>query len=183
MNRNGKWMKHEAIRLTQDRRCEIIAKLSKPNAPSKRALFDGANNEEYCVVMLEAFMKFWKRCELKKDHLLMTKSNLSRHLLNLIVLQTSKVLKLYTTLSSTSTTNCFAPMFKRKLNKYMTNCNDCLRRFNETLTNWHWIKCKKFIHSRQTTLHDMFKQYSTDHDFCQKNCALNRDAYLSVRIL
>ena len=39
------------------------------------------------------------------------KIQLSRHLMNLKVLPTSKTLKLYTTLSSTSTTNCFAPMF------------------------------------------------------------------------
>jgi hypothetical protein len=35
MNRNGKQMKLEATRLTEAQRCEIIAKLSKPNAPSK----------------------------------------------------------------------------------------------------------------------------------------------------
>ena len=38
MNYNGKWMKLEATRLTKAQRCEIIAKLSKPNAPSKRVL-------------------------------------------------------------------------------------------------------------------------------------------------
>ena len=66
--------------------------------------------------------------------------SLSRHLLNLKVLVPSKALKLYTTLSLTSTTNCFAPMFKRKLsNICMMNCNDRLRCFNETLTNWHWM--------------------------------------------
>ena len=29
------------------------------------------------------------------------------------------------------------------------------------------------------TLHDMFKQSNMNPDFCQKNCALNQDAYLS----
>ena len=62
--------------------------------------------------------------ELKKDHLSMTKSSLSRHLLNLKVLPTSKALKLYTTLSSTSTTSCFAMMFKRKLGICMMNYDD-----------------------------------------------------------
>ena len=38
-------------------------------------------------------------------------------------------------LSLTSTTNCLAPMFKRKLDICMMNCDDCLRHFNETLTN------------------------------------------------
>ena len=39
--------------------------------------------------------KLWKLCELRKNHLLMTKSNLLRHLLNTKVLPTSKALKLY----------------------------------------------------------------------------------------
>jgi hypothetical protein len=38
---------------------------------------------------------------------------------------------LYITLSSTSTTSCLAPMFKRKLDKCMMNYDDRLRRFNE----------------------------------------------------
>ena len=41
MDRNGKRMKPEATRLTEDYRCEIIAKLSKLNAPSKQALGRG----------------------------------------------------------------------------------------------------------------------------------------------
>ena len=40
-----------------------------------------------------------------------------------------------TLLSFTSTINCFAPMFKRKLNKCMMNCDYRLRCFNEVLTN------------------------------------------------
>ena len=43
-------------------------------------------------------------------------------------------LKLQTTLSSTSATNCFALMFKRKMDICMTNCDDHLRHFSETLT-------------------------------------------------
>ena len=38
MDRNGKQMKPEATRLTKAQWCVIIAKLSKPNAPSKRVL-------------------------------------------------------------------------------------------------------------------------------------------------
>ena len=41
---------------------------------------------------------------------------------------------LYNTIP-TSTTNCFALMLKRKLDKFMMNCDDCLRCFNETLIN------------------------------------------------
>jgi hypothetical protein len=37
MNDNGKRMKLEAARLTEAQQCEIIAKLSKPNEPSKHA--------------------------------------------------------------------------------------------------------------------------------------------------
>ena len=46
-------MKLEVTRLTEAQQCEIIAKFSKPNVPSKQAMFDDTNNEEYCVVMLE----------------------------------------------------------------------------------------------------------------------------------
>ena len=38
MNYNGKRMKLEATCLTEAQQCEIIAKLRKLNAPSKRAL-------------------------------------------------------------------------------------------------------------------------------------------------
>ena len=76
--------------------------------------------------------------------------NLVRQLLNLKVLPTSKALKLYTTLSSTSMTNCFAMMFKQKLDKCMMICDDCLRRFNENVITLAFnIKHKKFMHSRQ----------------------------------
>ena len=68
----------------------------------------------------------------------------SKHLLNLNVLPTSKALKLYTTLSLISTTNCVAPMYKRKLDNYMMNCGDRFKRFNETLTNWHWMSSVKY---------------------------------------
>ena len=81
-------------------------------------------------------------------------SSVSRHLLNMKVPPTSRALKLYTTLSS----NCFALVFKRKPDWCVMDCDDCLRRFSKTLTNWHWMSSvKKFLHSRQTTLHDMLK--------------------------
>ena len=38
MSCNGKWIKHEATHLTEAQRYEIIAKLSKLNAPSKWVL-------------------------------------------------------------------------------------------------------------------------------------------------
>ena len=38
-------------------------------------------------------------------------------------------------LSLTSTTDCFAPLFKRKLDICMTKSGNRLRHFNETLTN------------------------------------------------
>ena len=64
-----------------------------------------------------------------------SKSNLSWHLLNLKVLPTSKALKLYMAVSSTSTTNCFAPMFKQKAGQMY----DELWCSSETLANGHWM--------------------------------------------
>ena len=81
--------------------------------------------------------KLWKWCELKKNHLLMTKSSLSRHSLNPKVLLNSKALKLC----------CFwhqqlvalLQCSNGKLNKCIMNYDDRLRRFNETLTNRQWM--------------------------------------------
>ena len=68
------------------------------NLPLKYALWIGAIGV-YLVdrCALYSNLKLWKQCELKKNHLSMTKSNLSRHLLNMKVWPTSKALKLYTT--------------------------------------------------------------------------------------
>ena len=70
----GKMDEPEVIRLTEAQRREIVAKLSKPNAPSKRAL-----GREYEV----SEGAIHKIPEMKKNHLSMTKSSLSRHLLEL----------------------------------------------------------------------------------------------------
>ena len=44
-------------------------------------------------------------------------------------------------------------------NRCMMNYDDRLRGFNKTLTNRHGMsRVKKFMHSWQMTLHDMFKQ-------------------------
>ena len=123
-------------------RCDIIAKLSKLDAPSKRATFDDANNKEYCVVIVEDV-----------DENLENDANWRRTTWDIYWIWKCywllKALKLYTTLSTISTTNCFAPMFKRKLDKCLMNCNDRLRRFSETLTNWHWMSSVK-IHAFAT---------------------------------
>ena len=120
MNHNGKWMKPKAIRLSETQRCEIIAKLSKPNALSNWAM-----RQEYEV----------SEGAIRKSSLLMMKSSLLRHLLNSKVLLTSMVLKLYTALSSTSTTNYFAMMLKQKLDRCEMKCNDRLRHFCKMLIN------------------------------------------------
>ena len=45
------------------------------------------------------------------------------------------------------------------------------------------VKHKKFMHLRQMTLLDIFKQSNTNPNFCQEICALNRDAYLNGCVL
>ena len=98
-------MKPEATRLTEAQQCEIIAKLSKLSAPSKWVL-----RPEY-EINEGAIWKIWdNRVNILQG--VICCESLSRHLLNLKVLLTSKALKLYTTLSSTLTTNCYGPMFK-----------------------------------------------------------------------
>ena len=73
-------------------------------------------------------MKFLQTMRIDEEALVNDEVQPTEKLLNLKMLPTSKALKLYTTLSSTSTTNCFAPRFKRKLDKCMMNCDDHLRR-------------------------------------------------------
>ena len=121
---------------------------------------DDANSEEYCAIMLEIVDEVLETMRIEEEHLSMMKSSLSRHLLNRKLLPTSKALKLYTTLSLTSTANCFASMFKRKQDKCMMNCDDrsfemLQRNANKLTLN---VKHIKFIHLLQMTLHDMFKQ-------------------------
>ena len=97
MNCNGKRMKLETIHLTEAQRCEIIAKLSKPNTPSKREL-----GWEY-EVSEDAIWKVWDNQE--------------------------NILQRMTLMSNDAKTP------KWKLDICMMNCDNCLRSFNETLTN------------------------------------------------
>ena len=127
MNRNRKQMKPEATRLTEAQRCEIIAKLSKPNAPSKRAL--GPKYE----VSEGAIRKVRDNRENILQRIIFYES-LSRHLLNLKVLLTSKALKLYTPLSNNHD-QLLCSDVQTEVIKHMMNFNDRFRRFNKTLAN------------------------------------------------
>ena len=66
-------------------------------------------------------MKFRKRCESKKEPPIDDEIKPTETLVN--YRSATKALKLYTTLSSTLSTNCFTPMFKRKLNNLVQHCN------------------------------------------------------------
>ena len=96
---------------------------------------DDANNEEYCVVMLEDVDEVLEIKQTEEEPPIYDKIQPIKTFMYLKVLPTSKALKLYTTLSSTSMTNCFVMMFKRELDKCMMNCDHHLRCFIETLTN------------------------------------------------
>ena len=92
----------------------------------------------------------------------MTKSNLSRDLLNVKVLPASKALWLYTTVPLTSTPNCFAPMFNRKLDRFMMNYGRSFETFQRNLNkltsnvehknscirnNWLCVTCSNKVYS------------------------------------
>ena len=103
-------------------------------------------------------MKFWKRCELKKEPPIDDKVQPTETFVE--SKSVTMALKLYTTLSSTSTTNCFTLMFKRKLDKI----------YDEL-----WRSFQTFqLNVNKLTLNP---------DFCPKNCALNRDACLNGHVL
>ena len=73
MHCNGKRIKLEAIRLTDARWCEIVAKLGKPNT---RRVLDDANNEYYWT----KWSYGTNEVRIENNHLSMTKSSLSRNI-------------------------------------------------------------------------------------------------------
>ena len=120
-------MKLEATRLTRAQQCEIIAKLSKPNAPSKRVL-----GQEY-EVNEGAIQKVMETMRIEEEPPMDDKIQPTE-----IPVESESATDFKgfeALLSSTSTTNCFAPMFKHKLDKCTMNRDNHLRRFNVTLTN------------------------------------------------
>ena len=97
MDRNGKWMKPEATRSTEapiDVKSLQSWASQMPWASRHRLLMETTKN--MVLLCWRTLMNFWKWCELKKNHLLMTKSSLSGHFSNVKVLQASKALELNT---------------------------------------------------------------------------------------
>ena len=79
------------------------------------------------------FGKLWKRCEFEEEPPINDKIQPIETFAEYESATNFKGFEALLTL--TSTTNCFAPTFKRKLDKCMMNSEDRLRHFNETLTN------------------------------------------------
>ena len=93
------------------------------------------NNKEYCVVVLEGVDEVLETVRIEEEKPIDDEIQPIKTFFEFESAIDFKALKLYTTLSLTSSTKCFAPMFKRKLDICMMNCDNHLRRFNETLTN------------------------------------------------
>ena len=174
MNRNAKWIKPEATRLIEVQQCGIIAKLRKPNAPSKRVL--GPEHEVsagtirivwdiretvlqriICCESVSIICWIWKCYWLQR--LWSSTQHCPRHRQPITLLQCSN----------------------RSYKTYVWwNRDDRLRRFNETLTNWHWMSsvkksciCGKWPY---TTFSN--NKIWVTLTFVKKNCTLNRHAYL-----
>ena len=94
-----------------------------------------ANNKEECVVVLKDVDDVLETMRIGEESPIDVEIQHIEIFYELEGLPTVKILKLYTTLSSTSTINRFAPMFERKLNRCMMNCDEHLRCFSESLTN------------------------------------------------
>jgi hypothetical protein len=118
-------MKLETTLLTEAQRCEIIAKLSKL---SKWAL-----GREYEVSEGAIQKSYGNDVNLKHDHLSMTKIQPIKTFVESVSATDFKGFEALPSLAST--TNCFASMFKQKLDKHMMDWDDCLKRFSEMLTN------------------------------------------------
>ena len=104
----------------------FIAKLSKPNALSKWALGRGYEVNEGAIHRVMETMRIEEPLIDDKIQPIET----------FVEYESATDFKGFEALLSlTSTTNCFAPMFKQKLDRCMMNCDDRLRRFSETSTN------------------------------------------------
>ena len=107
MDYNGKHMPLEATCLTETQPREIIVKLSKPNVLSKRAL-----GREY-EVSGGAIRKVMETMRIKEEP--PTDDEIQPKIETFVGSESATDVKGFEALlSSTSTTNCFAPMFKRK---------------------------------------------------------------------
>ena len=120
-------MKLEATRLTKAQQCETIAKLSKPNAPSKHAPGREYEVNEGAIQKLMETMRIEEEPPIDDE---------IQPIETFVESESATDFKGFEAIMfSTSMTNCFAPMFKWKLDKCMMDCEDRLRRFSETLTN------------------------------------------------
>jgi hypothetical protein len=101
--------------------------LSKPNALSKRAL--GQENK----VSEGATHKVMETMRIKEEPPI---NDEIQPIETFVQYESATDFKSFEALMFlTSMTNCFAPMFKRKLDKSMMNCDNRLIRFNKTITN------------------------------------------------
>ena len=104
MNRNGKRMKLKATRLTEAQRCEFIAKLSKPNVLSKRVL--GWEDE----VRDGAIWKITETMQMEEEPPIDDKI---KPIETFVEFESATSFKGFKALPSlTSTTDCFASMFR-----------------------------------------------------------------------
>ena len=120
-------MKLEAIHLIEAQRCEIITKLSKLNVPSKWVLGREYEVDEGAIQKVVETMRIEEEPPIDDEIEPIKTFAESKSATNFKGFEALLFL--------TSTTNCFAPKFKRKLDKCLMNCDDPLRHFNKTLTN------------------------------------------------
>ena len=148
MTRNGKQMKLEATRLTEAQRCEIIVKLSKLNAVSKRAL---GREYEVCEGVIR---KVIKTMRVEEEPPIDDK------------IQPIKTLgesESATNFKGFNVLNMNDQLLHSRVQTKAGHMYDEMRRSFETFQQnvnrvTLNVKCKKTIHSRQMTLTDVFKQ-------------------------
>ena len=120
-------MKLEAIFLTEAQRCEIVAKLSKPNAPSKRALIREHEISEGAIWKVMKTMRIEEEPPIDDE---------IQPIETFAESQSATDFKGFEALLSlTSTTTYFAPMFTWKLERCMMDRDDRFRCYSKTLTN------------------------------------------------
>ena len=105
--------------------CKPIVKLSKPNALSKRAFEQKYEVSEGAIQKVMEMMRIEEEPPIDDE---------IQPIETFVEYESATGFKGFEALLFlTSTTNYFAPMFKRKLDKSMMKCDNHLRRFNKTL--------------------------------------------------
>ena len=117
-------------------------------------------------------MKFWERCELKKNHLSMITYGLSKHLSNMNLLLTLEGFEALHNIVLNIEVQLLCSNLQAKVGYRYDELRQWFETFQQNVKELALnVKCKKIMHSRQMTMHGMFKRYNMNMLFVLKKIA------------